>query len=79
MRRCVFGLRARITWRRLRLAIVAVPRDSRWRDHLLRCALYVGPDGILHLDVPIEVHDAEIEVMVTQSSHTNTKAKTQKS
>jgi len=40
-------------------------------------APYVGPDGILHLDVPIEVHDAEIEVMVTVKAPTE--AKTQKS
>jgi len=29
-------------------------------------------DGILHLDVPIEVHDAEIEVMVTLKAVTPT-------
>lgn len=26
---------------------------------------HVGPDGILHLDVPVGVHDAELEVTVT--------------
>lgn len=26
---------------------------------------YVGPDGILHLDVPVGIHDSEIEVTVT--------------
>ncbi len=26
---------------------------------------HVGSDGILHLDVPVGVHDAEIEVTVT--------------
>lgn len=26
---------------------------------------HIGPDGILHLDVPVGVHDAEIEVTVT--------------
>lgn len=26
---------------------------------------HIGPDGILHLDVPVGIHDAEIEVMVT--------------
>jgi len=36
-------------------------------------ALLFGPDGILHLDVPIEVHDAE-DYVDTQSSHTNTRS-----
>lgn len=26
---------------------------------------HVGPDGILHLDVPVGIHDAELEVTVT--------------
>ena len=26
---------------------------------------HIGPDGILHLDVPVGVHDADLEVTVT--------------
>lgn len=26
---------------------------------------HVGPDGILHLDVPVGIHDADLEVTVT--------------
>ncbi len=26
---------------------------------------HIGPDGILHLNVPVGIHDAEIEVTVT--------------
>ena len=37
---------------------------------------HVGEDGILHLDVPVGVHDAEIEVTVTFKAIIPPKAKT---
>lgn len=37
---------------------------------------HVGSDGILHLDVPVGLHDAGIEVTVTIQPVTPAKAKT---
>ena len=37
---------------------------------------HVGKDGILHLDVPVGVHDAEIEVTVTIRPVAPSQAKT---
>lgn len=37
---------------------------------------HVGPDGILHLNIPVGLHDAEIEVTVTVQPVTTAKAKT---
>jgi len=77
---CLAAGKGLLQWRRLRLAIVAVPSRILDGESLYSITRsYVGPDGILHLDVPIEVHDAEIEVMVTLKAVTPTEAKTQKS
>ena len=37
---------------------------------------HVGPDGILHLDVPVGIHDVDLEVLVTVQSVIALKAKT---
>ena len=37
---------------------------------------HVGSDGILHLDVPVGIHDVDLEVIVTVQSVTALKVKT---
>lgn len=32
---------------------------------IITLRLHIGEDGILHLDIPVEVDDAEVEVTVT--------------
>jgi hypothetical protein len=29
---------------------------------------HVGPDGVLHLDLPLDLHDADLEVQITVKS-----------
>lgn len=37
---------------------------------------HIGPDGILHLDIPVGVHDADLEVTVMVQPVTAPKTKT---
>ena len=54
---------------RLTVELETIMQSIKVRSH-------VGSDGILHLDVPVGIHDADLEVTVTVQSVTALKAKT---
>ncbi len=45
--------------------------------HNIKLRSHVGSDGILHLDVPVEVTDTDLEVTVTIKPIQSTSAKTE--
>jgi hypothetical protein len=54
---------------RLTVELETIMQSIKVRSH-------VGSDGILHLDVPVGIHDVDLEVIVTVQSVTALKVKT---